>query len=108
MCDTQVIAKMKEIFVFFVKTNLQVLPLDPVLCSSSAFCCACICSCLASITVLDGTFVLGSRRPGFCSCPNEYSVLQERLENLWDTFLQINPKTHIILGRQCIDQGSAG
>lgn len=63
----QVKAKMKEMFVFFLKTSLQLLPLDSVLYRSSPFCCACTCSCLNSITVLDGTFVLGSRRLGLLS-----------------------------------------
>lgn len=83
MCYTQVIAKMEEILFFSVKTNLQVLPLDPVLCSSSAFCCARICSCLTSKTVLDGTFILGSRRLG-CLFLSKwvFSVIRKNWEHM--------------------------
>lgn len=75
-CYTQVKAKMKEMSVFFLKTSLQLLPLDSVLCSSSSFCCACTCSCLNSIVILCwmGHLSWEAGDLGGCPCPSEYSV----------------------------------
>lgn len=60
-CYGQVIAKMKETYVSFVKTNLWALLSDPVLHHSTLFCCVFICRYL-SLQEVDSETVWFSRR----------------------------------------------